>query len=174
MSIGRGRAFHSGELTMTGYAPVASRAAIVDAPHRMVVYKHCTCTQSELKDTLGAAFAALYTRIAESGVATAGPPFVVYNESSRPGVSWDIDVCAPTVEAISPTADISYKGFPSERVVELFHVGPYETLAAAYEEIDHFVKENGLVRNGPPREIYLSEPEVPPEQIQTLIEQPIR
>src|SRR5688572_27085613 len=103
---------------MIATAPLA-QPSVIDAPRRMVAFKHCTCTHDELKDTLGAAFAQIYARIAESGVATAGPPFVVYNDQSVPERTWDIDVCAPVAEEISPTPDVNFRVFPSEKAVEI-------------------------------------------------------
>jgi effector-binding domain-containing protein len=155
-------------------AAVTPAPTITESPQRLVVSRHCVCTQAELKDTLGSAFEALYARIAEAGVATDGPPFVVYNTFAEAESSWDIDVCAPIAEAITPAGDIGFREFPPERVVELLHVGPYETLKASYAEIDRYIADAGLTRTGAPREIYLSEADVPAAQINTLIEQPIR
>jgi effector-binding domain-containing protein len=98
---------------------------------------------------------------------------VVYHDESERGVRWSIDVCAPVAAPITPTAEIQFKDMPQERIVSLMHFGPYDGLGTAYEAIDRFVREKGLVPAGPPREFYFSEPDVPPEKTQTLIEQPI-
>jgi effector-binding domain-containing protein len=138
-----------------------------------VICQHHTVDHDALKERLGQSFGALYAHIEASGVAPAGPPFVIYGRASEPGVRWEIDVCAPIATALSSTADIKFQEMPEERIVSVIHFGPYETLGDAYKTIDSFIEENGYVASSPPREIYLSEPDVPPELIQTLIEQPI-
>jgi effector-binding domain-containing protein len=69
---------------------------------------------------------------------------------------------------------VATREFPSEKVVELLHTGPYDTLVKAYEEVDKYVADHRLIPSGPPREVYLSEPDVPSDQVQTVIEQPIQ
>jgi effector-binding domain-containing protein len=71
------------------------------------------------------------------------------------------------------SADFGFKEFAPERIVSLLQVGPYESLVEAYEAIERYLAEQGLETAGPPREIYLSEPEVPPAETRTLVEQPI-
>jgi effector-binding domain-containing protein len=143
------------------------------SPRRLLVYTHHVVSHEVLGTTIGKAFDLLYSFINEAGLQPSGPPFVIYNTESEPGVRWDMDVCAPIATPVTPRADIKFREMPEERVVSLMHFGPYETLGEAYTAINEFLNEHGHVASGPPREIYYSEPDVPPEQVQTLIEQPI-
>jgi effector-binding domain-containing protein len=43
----------------------------------------------------------------------------------------------------------------------------------AYDAISRYVAGHALTFTGPPREFYLSEPDVPPDEIRTLIEWPV-
>ena len=79
-----------------------------------------------------------------------------------------MDVCAPIAEPITPSGDIKYMELPATRVVSVLHVGPYDSLGATYEKLEIFLRTNGIVATGPPREIYLTPPDVPADQVQTL------
>jgi effector-binding domain-containing protein len=150
---------------------VVNRPTITESPGRHVLFQHHVVPQDQLGKTIPQSFGALYQRIESAGVVPAGPPFVIYNSMGSP---WDLDVCAPVAAAMSPSPDFGYREMAASRVVSLLHVGPYDTLAATYEQIQDFIRDQGLEMAGPPREFYLSEPETPPERTQTIVEWPIR
>ncbi len=56
------------------------------------------------------------------------------------------------------------------------HRGPYDAVGAAYEALREWIRDNAMVVDGPPREIYLTDPgETPdPADLVTEIEFPIR
>ena len=52
--------------------------------------------------------------------------------------------------------------------------GPYELIAPAYEALWAWMAEQGLVPNGPPRELYLNDPSgLDPAEYLTEIQVPI-
>jgi effector-binding domain-containing protein len=158
---------------MTAQTLAPGRPTICESPPRLVLYQHRVTTEEDLPATLGRAFGELYERIGDAHVEPAGEPFVVYLESSKPGVRWEMDICAPVSARVRESADFGFMEMPAGRVVSYLHIGPYQDLGQAYEAIQRYVKEQGLTVAGPPREIYLSEPDVPPAEIRTLLEQPI-
>ncbi|HEY5488732.1 MAG TPA: GyrI-like domain-containing protein [Candidatus Limnocylindrales bacterium] len=141
-----------------------------ESSHRHVLFQHFVVPLEDLPQTIGKSFSTLYGRITQAGVIPAGPPFVIYHNMAAP---WDIDVCAPVATPLTPTPEFEVKELPATRVVSLLHVGPYETIGTAYEAVDAYIRAHSLTPAGPPREIYLSPPETPPELIQTIIEWPI-
>jgi effector-binding domain-containing protein len=143
---------------------------IIDSPGRHVIYQHFVVPEDQLSKTIPASLAALYAHISRSGAIPAGPPFVIYHSMGAP---WQLDVCAPVAAPLAPDADFLYMELPPTRVVSLRHVGPYQSLGAAYGRIQGYIVEQGLEPSGAPRETYLSEPETPPEKIETIIEFPI-
>ena len=74
---------------------------------------------------------------------------------------------------MSASPQFDYMELPATRVVSLLHIGPYDTLGTAYDAIESYVADKGLNVSGSPREFYLSPPDVPPDQIQTLVERPV-
>jgi effector-binding domain-containing protein len=158
---------------MTAPALAVDRVSVSQSPPRHVLSRHVTVDEADLPSTLGTTFAEIYAHLGTTHVEPDGPPFVVYHDSSEPGVRWEIDICAPIASPVAPPPGLEYNELPGGRVCSLLHAGPYSTLGAAYAQIERYLARNRLTRAGPPREFYLSEAEVPPEEIMTLLEQPI-
>ena len=158
---------------MTAPALAVDEVSVSQSPPRRVLSRHVTVDEADLPSTLGTTFAEIYGHLGRAHVEPDGPPFVVYHDSSEPGVRWDIDICAPIAKAVEPPPDLEYSELPGGRVCSLLHAGPYSTLGEAYAQIQRYIEQHRLTRAGPPREFYLSEAEVPPDETMTLIEQPI-
>jgi effector-binding domain-containing protein len=137
----------------------------------LVVVKRTAVTLSEIGSVLGGAFGEVYGGIGSA--APAGPPFVVYlgmPEGERP---FDIQVCAPVNHAVDPPAGWSVEELPAGTFASLVHTGPYDTVGAAYEELMRWIPAHDMAIAGAPREVYLSDPSTPPEQIRTVVEFPV-
>jgi effector-binding domain-containing protein len=158
---------------MTASASTAEGPRITRSPPRRVLSKHALVTLEELPVTLGEGFAELYAAVARAHTEPDGPPFVVYHTVPTPGAKWEIDICAPVAASVPAPPGITYSEMAAESIVSLLHVGPYESLGEAYSVVGRFMTDNDLAPNGPPREFYLSEPDVPAAEIQTLIEWPV-
>jgi effector-binding domain-containing protein len=153
---------------------IVNEPVIAESPRRFVIYQHHVVDEPEMALTIGRSYQALYARVADAGVIPIGPPFVMYHlEQSDPGVRWDMDVCVPISAPISASPQFDYMELAATRVVSLLHIGPYDTLGKAYDAIESYIADKELDVSGPPREFYLSPPDVPPDEIQTLVERPI-
>ena len=153
---------------------IVNEQVIAESPRRFVLYQHHEVDEADLPPTVGRSFQALYARVAEAGVIPVGPPFVIYDiDRSEPGIHWIMDVCVPISAPMSASPQFDYMELPATRVVSLLHIGPYDTLGKAYDAIESYVADKGLNVAGPPREFYLSPPDVAPNEIQTLVERPV-
>ena len=86
---------------------------------------------------------------------------------------FDVEVCAPVAGPVEAPAGWALQERPAGRFATLMHVGPYDTIGGAYDELTGWIGAHGLVVAGPPREVYLSEPSTPPAQTRTIIEFPV-
>ena len=102
-----------------------------------------------------------------------GPPFVIYHEVPVADEPFDIEVCAPVAGAVDPPPGWQALQLPAGSFVTLLHVGPYDTVASAYDTLTGWIADHDLAVAGAPREVYLSPPETPPAQIRTIIEFPV-
>jgi effector-binding domain-containing protein len=158
---------------MTAPALISTKPVVSQSPPRHVLSQHAVVSLGDLPTTLGRAFGALYAELARAGVEPDGPPFVIYNNLPAADEEWDIDICAPVAAPLEPAEGLAYREMPAGRVVTLLHVGPYETLGQAHAQIERFLVDHHMLASGPPREFYLSQPDVPAEETTTLIERPV-
>lgn len=131
---------------------------------RPVVLTRATAKASDAKaisTALGAAYQKLLNYAQAHGLEIAGAPLAI-TVSHNPTGDWVFDAALPLVaKPASPPAaadgvkiDETYAG----RVVKLTHKGPYNTMAASYERLDAYTKENGLKAKAVTWEEYVSDP----------------
>ena len=147
---------------------------VADVPARRVLARQLEVTIDGIGPAIHGAMTDVYACVARSGAEPAGEPFVIYHERPSEEAGWRIEVCAPVSDVIPAPAGYTFQEIPAGSVATTTHVGPYGEIAAAYTEIDGFIRAHGgLDFAGPPREIYLSEPDVPPRETRTRIEFPV-
>ena len=139
----------------------------------LVVSKRLPVTLSEIGVVVGAAFGEAYGHLGARGGEPHGPPFVIYHGMPSANDPFEVEICAPVARATDPPEGWQVQELPAGTFATLLHVGPYDTLGAAYETLAGWVGAHGLAFAGPPREVYLSEPETPPGEVRTIIEFPV-
>jgi effector-binding domain-containing protein len=139
----------------------------------LVVSKRFPVRLSEIGGALGTAFGEVYGHLGAVGIEGNGPPFVIYYEVPVADQPFDIEVCAPVSIAVDPPPGWQARELPAGAFVTLLHVGPYDTVASAYDTVTAWIGDHDLAVAGPPREVYLSPPETPPAQVRTIIEFPV-
>jgi effector-binding domain-containing protein len=135
--------------------------------------RRSSVTLSGIGPAIGEAFGEIYRHLGERGGRPAGPPFVVYPESPSPDRPFEIEICAPVAGPVDAPPGWQLRELPAAEVAALLHVGPYDSIGASYAALTAWIENQGRSPVGPPREIYLSPPETPPDRIQTLIEIPV-
>lgn len=106
-------------------------------------------------------------------MAPAGPPFVIYTEQPTEERPFAVDICAPVSKSLGPPTGWSVEQLPAGRFASLVHVRPYDTMGLAYATLRSWIGDHQMVVAGPPREIYLSPPETPADEIRTVVEFPV-
>ena len=144
-----------------------------ERPAILVVSKRLPVRIPEMGATLQTAFGEVYGALGARGVATEGPPFVIYHQRPVEDEPFDIEICAPVARRTDPPAGWRMQELPAGSFASLEHVGPYDTIGEAYERLLAWVSEHGSTVSGPPREAYLSGPGTEPERIRTIVELPI-
>lgn len=122
----------------------------------------------------------LYEWIDHYGLQPAGMPEAIYlttpETTPEPEALWELWApVAPGLSETEPAEDhIGVKQVAQETVASAMHRGSYDTLSSTYEALGNWVAENGYVPVGPPREIYMSPAEIPPEDTLTEIQFPVQ
>ncbi len=152
---------------------MSHRIRVVERDATLAISKRMPVMLAGIGPALGATFGELYGHLAMSGVEPAGPPFVVYHSMPTPDQPLDIEVCAPVSAMTEAPIGCTVGWIPGGSFATLLHVGPYEAIGAAYDQLTTWVERHHRELVGPPRETYLSEPETPPAEIRTILEWPV-
>jgi effector-binding domain-containing protein len=122
---------------------------------------------------IGASFGEAYGFLGAGGAA-GEPPFIIYHgtptEGDRP---FEIEICAPIAKPVEPPPGWIVTELPAGRFASVVHIGSYDTLGTAYDELESWTGRQGFAIAGPPREVYLSEPSTPVADIRTVVEFPV-
>lgn len=138
-----------------------------------IVSRRDMVTLANIGSVIGEGFGEVYGFVAPSGAA-AGEPFVVYHGApSQDDRPFEIEVCAPVSRVVQAPAGWTVSELPAGTFASVLHVGPYDTIGAAYVELQAWIAREGFALAGAPREVYLSEPGTPPQDIRTVVEFPV-
>lgn len=132
-------------------------------PPELVLTKRMHTKLTELGDNMHRTVSTI-TASVEPKAAASGVPFAIYhNEPFRPD-DIDVEMGLPITREAKVTPDAgSPRQLPGGPVAYTIHVGPYETIGAAYKALYDWLRAHGHAPQGPPREIYL----VGPRQAET-------
>jgi effector-binding domain-containing protein len=120
-------------------------------------------------------FGTLVHGIGRAGLAPSGAPLIVYHDVIDEETDGDIEICVPVDGAISGDSPVYGRELEGGTMASTIHHGPYQEIAPAYHTITGWISEHGHEIAGPPREVYLNDPQVVAlEELLTRVEFPIR
>lgn len=148
---------------------------VKEVPPQPVAAVRRHTTLERIGETVGGGFAELMAFLGTRGVQPSGAPLVVYHDEIDQETDGEIEMCVPVAGPLEGEGDvrvIELEGGPTATTV---HRGPYNEIGPAYHTLAGWIQEHGHELAGPPREIYLNDPqEVEPADILTEIDWPIR
>lgn len=160
-----GQLMHREDLTMPYDVTTTQIAAQRVIGHRV---------HTSLED-VGAAVASAFGAAAQAAAAAqapiVGPPFIVYHDVIDQQTAGEIEGCVP----VPPGTDgEGAYDIPAATVASTVHRGPYMEIGPAYEAMAGWLAQHGHEPAGPPREVYLNDPqETPEEELLTQVQFPI-
>jgi len=145
---------------------------IRDVPPQPAAVKRAVTPATELGSVIDKTFPALFSQLAELGVAPSGPPFVRYLET---GDQLEVELGVP-VEGDRDLKGVEQSTLPGGRLGVWRHVGPYSELRAACEQLEESVEQLGEEPDGPFWESYVTNPADEPDASKRVTEiyQPLR
>ncbi|NND04507.1 MAG: GyrI-like domain-containing protein [Acidimicrobiia bacterium] len=143
------------------------------APQLVAAIKTRT-SRKTISSDIATGFGTLVHALASAGATAAGPPMVIYHSMIDEETEGDIELCIPVATPVESSNDIYSCEVGGDHIAMVMHRGPYHELSAAYGAITQWIGEHGHSPAGPPREIYLNDPQtVAPEDLLTRVEWPI-
>lgn len=147
---------------------------IEDVAPQLVAATTMRTNLARIGDDIGAGFGTLMAAVTSEGVSVVGPPLVVYVGEISQDVDGDIEVCVGIDRPLSEPTDVHSKELEGGSMATALFRGPYDQLSGVYESLTRWIPEHGYSFAGPPREIYLNDPqEVAPEELLTRVEFPV-
>lgn len=144
---------------------------IRDIPAQPAAVHHAVTPADGLASVIDKELPSLFGRLAEIGVAPSGPPFVRYLGT---GDELEVELGVPVSQNELDGVDSST--LPAGRVAVWRHVGPYDELRAACEQLEQSVEQLGEEPAGPFWESYVTNPAEEPDASKRVTEiyQPLR
>ena len=130
---------------------------------------------SKVGRDVGAAFGRLIAELGQAGIEPAGPPLTVHHEIIDNETDGDIEVCIQITGDFEGRDDLDVREIEGGPVAATTHKGRYHEITPAYHTLTGWIAEHGHEIVGPPREIYLNDPQIVlPEDLLTRVEFPIK
>jgi AraC family transcriptional regulator len=138
-----------------------------------ILYIQARVPRTELQPLFAKSFGEIFGLCMKKGYAMAGHPMARYVDFSQAMVT--VDCILPLQQAGEGEGDIQAGELQAGPVAFAVHSGPYEELQDTYAAIEKWIDEQGLQRNGPPWEWYVTDPgsEPDPQKWQTEVYYPI-
>jgi effector-binding domain-containing protein len=122
---------------------------------------HLTIPRADIQKAMGPAHQELFAALNAQGVAPTGAWFS-HHFRMDPAV-FDFEVGVPVSAPVAPAGRVAPSHRPASRVVRTTYRGGYEGLAAAWGELDAWIKREGLEPSGDLWETYAAGPETGPD-----------
>jgi effector-binding domain-containing protein/DNA-binding transcriptional MerR regulator len=163
------------QLIQDGGSPMSYDVVIKELPAQHVAVFRTRIGPTDAGPIVAAGFGTLAGAIAQVGAEFAGPPYLVMTEMPDPETGGAIELAAPVIEPFSGCGDVTGEELPAILVASTMHRGPYEECGPAYKAIEAWIQSHGHASVGPPREIYLTNPQETPDpaDFETEIQFPI-
>ncbi len=146
---------------------MAARAAGVDPPRivqtdaRLTAVIHVTVSRARIQEVMDPGLAELRAAVAAQGIAIDGSWFTHHLRIAPE--AFDFEIGVPVASPVAAAGRIRPSAWPAMKVARTVYRGPYQGLAAAWGELDAWVKGNGLQPGPDLWECYLAGPESGPD-----------
>lgn len=128
----------------------------------------------EIPAAVGSAFGTIMQTIGGAGMAPSGVPFIVMHDVIDEETRGNIEMCIPVAGRFDASGQVESKEMHGGTAASTIHKGPYHEVAPAYHALSTWMEANDWYPCGPPREVYLNDPqEVGPGEQLTEIQWPI-
>jgi effector-binding domain-containing protein len=151
-----------------GVMPYEVMVKEVPAQHVATIRKHAA--MATIGQDVSSGFAAVGEAVGRAGARMTGSPFLVMFDVIDEETEGDIGVAFPVAAPFPGAGDVVGEELPAMTVASTMHRGPYDELGPAYHTLTGWIQEHGHEIAGPPREIYLNDPQETPDPADYLTE----
>ncbi len=130
------------------------------------------CMPDEFETRIEQTLTEVWSLLDTAGVIPAGPPICVVpqiqhlDDEIPPPTPWRLICGFPVEDEVEAEDPVKVGTLPGGRVATTVHQGKLDTLSTAYLALQVHMMQNGMEPNGPPWEIYLTDPVWEPDESQ--------
>lgn len=147
---------------------------ILETEPQLVAATKVHTSLREVAEDIPMGFGSLVHAITSAGLSPSGAPLIVYHDVIDEETEGDIEICVPVGALMDDASSVYGRELEGGTMATTIHRGPYQEISPAYHTVTSWISEHGHEIAGPPREIYLNDPQTVPEQeLLTRIEFPI-
>lgn len=140
------------------------------------------CSADEFETEVERTLTEVWSLLENTEVPPAGPPLCIVPQISSlddeipPPQPWRLICGFPVEDQLVAEEPVKYGVLPGGQVLTTVHQGKLDSLSTAYLALQVHFLTKGLEPNGPPWEIYLTDPvwEPDPEQWRTIVRWPVK
>ena len=141
-----------------------------------------TCMPDEFPRRTEQTLTEVWSLLESAGVAAVGPPFCLVPQITSaddplpPETPWRLICGFPVDDEVEAEDPVKVGTLPGGKHLTTEHRGRLDTLSTAYLALQVQMMKDGLEPNGPPWEVYLSDPVWEPDESQwrTIVRWPVR
>lgn len=131
----------------------------IDLPEQLVASVRLETDLATIGRDIGDGFRAIMAALREAGGHPAGPPLVVYHDVINEETRGRVEMCVPVAKGFAGVGDVSVRRLPAGAAVSTVHRGRYAEIGPAYEALATWMADHDVKPAGPPREVYLNDPQ---------------
>jgi effector-binding domain-containing protein len=147
---------------------------VVEAAPQTIAAIKVHTTLRKIAEDIPAGFGAVVQAIGSAGLPPSGAPLLVYHDVIDEETEGEVEICIPVGGRIDGDSEVYTRELEGGIMAATTHQGPYHEIAPAYHTLTSWISEHGHEMAGPPREIYLNDPQsVSEEELLTRVEWPI-
>lgn len=153
-----------------GGSPMQYDVTVKEIPAQHVAVLHSRIGPTDAGPVVSAGLGTLAQAVAQAGHEFAGPPYLVMKEMPDPETGGAIILGVPVAKPFPGSGEIAGEEIPELLVASTVHKGPYDECGPAYKAVEQWIQSHGHVNVGPPREVYLTDPQTTPDEADYLTE----
>lgn len=154
------------------YSLMLQDIKIIETKEQPVISIREATPMQSIPQEMGRIFSEICALMQKKEIAPIGPPFAYWHDMKDGMV--DMECGFPVSGSVDLEGQIKNNKLPGGKVATALHIGPYENLAEAYQEVLSWINEQGYQASGKSWESYLTGPDVEPSRIRTGIFWPVK
>ena len=146
---------------------------IKELPKRNTLSIRTRSSVQNLPQVIGESYGSIMQYLSELGGNPVGMPFVIFYNLDMQDL--DIEIGFPVAKKFPNKDQVKASEIAAGKFATTLHIGPYDQVEPAYNQLNEWIKENGHEATGTAIEMYFNDPrEVGMENAQTEIQLPLK